>query len=143
MSKVYMSDEIYHLGVPYFAEERHHNELIECKSGDFIRCMLIFSGCSTVEDYFKWQDKGNSLEIRYWDAEPSAEERACTPWTPYILYRYGNRQSRSDISRLTEAQFRELQKKYVFRKQDELMDHIEKECYTCDFPKMEVIRNIE
>lgn len=151
MAKSYMADEIFYCGVPYFVEERHHKELFECKSGSFIRAMLYFSECKNIPDYWQWQENGNSLEVRYWDTKPSDDERANTPWTPYIIYVYGsgrpcvygNERLRSKIARLTEKQFEELKKEYPLRKLDKPKARIIMEQYTCDWPKMEIVRNRE
>jgi len=143
MAKAYMIDEIKHLGgAPFFAEERHHTNLVKCYSGAFAGCLLVFSNCKKLGDFFEWQEQGNFLEIRYWDEEPSDEERAQTPWTPYIVYTY-NSDGKEKITHLTEDEFEELKKKYSIYEVPPLFGEYSsaRESYKCDEPKMEIFRN--
>lgn len=141
MAKAYMTDEIKYFDIPYWAEERHHDELVKCYSGSLFTCLLKFSGCKKVGDFLKWQELGNYLEIRYWDAEPSTEERLQTPWTPYVAYKYIG--EKTEILRLTEEEFKELKEKYKIYDVPPLFGEASsfRECYACDNPKMEILRS--
>ena len=142
MAKAYMIDEIDHIGGnPFFAEERYHTNLVKCHSGSFVRCNLIFSKCKNVSDFWEWQEQGNFLEIRYWDEEPSDEERSQTSWTPYIVHTYNN-DGKEKITHITEDEFAELQKKHKIYDVPSLVGKFSsfREAYKCDNPKMNILR---
>lgn len=143
MAKAYMIDEINHLGgAPFWAEERHHSNIVKCYSGAFANALLVYSNCKTFGDFWEWQAQGNFLEIRYWDEEPSDEERAQTPWTPYIVHTYNN-DGKEKITHLTEDEFEELKKKYSIYEVPSILEKYTsfREAYKCDNPKMEIFRS--
>lgn len=142
MAKAYMIDEIDRIGgAPFFAEERHHTNLVKCYSGAFAGCLLVFSNCKKLGDFFEWQEQGNFLEIRYWDEKPSDEERVQTPWTPYIVHTYNNN-GKETTTHITEDEFAELQKKYKIYDIPSLVGEFSsyRETYKCDNPKMYILR---
>ena len=142
MAKAYMIDEINHLGgAPFWAEERHHSNIVKCYSGAFANALLVYSNCKTLGDFWKWQEQGNFLEIRYWDEEPSDEERAQTPWTPYIVHAYNN-DGKEKTTHITEDEFAELQKKYKIYDIPSLVGEFSsyRETYKCDNPNMYILR---
>ena len=106
MAKAYYLTEIDMLGAEFFADEREHEELVRCNSGNFIYPLLVFTGCKTIGDYWDWQkDLSHNLCIRYWDKKPTDEERKNTPWTPYEVAENGS------IHYITEEDFRLLKKR--------------------------------
>lgn len=142
MAKAYMIDEINHLGgAPFWAEERHHSNIVKCYSGAFANALLVYSNCKTFGDFWEWQAQGNFLEIRYWDEEPSDEERSQTPWTPYVVYSGDEKETK--ILHLTEDEFEEFKKKYRIYDVPPLFGEYSsaRESYKCDEPKMEIFRN--
>lgn len=145
MAKVYMLSEIEHLGGnPFWAEERNHEEMIECQSGAFVRCNLIFSGCKTVGDFWKWQEQENYLEIRYWNEKPIDEERASTPWTPYEVATYNliNGKERFEAKYITEEEFEQLKMKYPIYEIpiEGTYKYTFREMYKCDNQRMDILR---
>ena len=136
MAKAYMIDEINHLGgAPFWAEERHHSNIVKCYSGAFANALLVYSNCKTFGDFWEWQAQGNFLEIRYWDEEPSDEERAQTPWTPYIVHTYNN-DGKEKITHLTEKKYSIYEVPSILEKYTSF-----REAYKCDNPKMEIFRS--
>lgn len=81
------------------------------------------------------------LEIRYWDEEPSDEERSQTSWTPYIVHTYNN-DGKEKITHITEDEFAELQKKHKIYDVPSLVGKFSsfREAYKCDNPKMNILR---
>lgn len=143
MAEAYMINEIRHIGgAHYYAEERNHPECIECVSGCFIRVALIFSGCETVGDYFKWlEDPNHHLEIRYWNEMPTAEERLSTPWRVYVVFDHSEIKDKTEYN-ISEDEFNILKERYPIYKVsvETTYSSLFKEAWKCMDPKMDILR---
>lgn len=77
-------DNIDRLGKTYWIEAKDHKEVVECKSGTFVKAELVFSGCKTLGEMWKWKET-HDLTMRIWTEEPTKEQRENTPWDSNII----------------------------------------------------------